>query len=312
VGALVDFMAEGHKRDQPPGAADPVDREIAKLAICQHGNISRAQLLRLGLGTDVITRRCRTGMLYRVHQGVYAVGRPPKTPLERAAATVLACGPGAALCCQSAFTLWGFDKHWRFPLHVCSPAKRTRPGIVTHRFPSLAKKDVRTQLGIRVTSPARTILDHAPNLNRQQLRLAMAAARRSGSLKPAAIQDILDRNPTHPGHTPLLQAFKGYQPTRSELENTFLDFCARYDFPTPTINHPNGRHELDATFPGHNVIIELDGWDFHQDRHSFESDRDRDATHLANGTPTIRITWERITETPAKEAARLTHILAKF
>ena len=37
-----------------------------------------------------------------------------------------------------------------------------------------------------------------------------------------------------------------------------------------------------------------------------------DADHLANGTPTIRITWERITETPAKEATRLHKILARF
>jgi hypothetical protein len=55
-----------------------------------------------------------------------------------------------------------------------------------------------------------------------------------------------------------------------------------------------------------------DGWDFHQDRYSFEHDRDRDAGHLANGTPTVRITWDRITEIPVKEAARLTAILDRF
>jgi len=41
-------------------------------------------------------------------------------------------------------------------------------------------------------------------------------------------------------------------------------------------------------------------------------DRNRDADHLANGTPTVRITWERITETPANEAARLKTILDRF
>jgi predicted transcriptional regulator of viral defense system len=156
-----------------------VEKQIAALAHRQHGNVTRAQLLRLGLNPTAISKRVRRGRLYRGHNGVYAVGRPPKTPLERAAAAVLACGPRAALCCQSAFSLWGFDKHWQFPLNVCAPTNRTRPGIVTHRFPSLAKKDVRTQLGIRVTSPARTLLDHAPNLTRQQLRRAMANAGRS-------------------------------------------------------------------------------------------------------------------------------------
>lgn len=138
-----------------------VDQQIAKIAHLQHGNITRGQLLAAGLGRNAISYRCRAGSLYRVYVGVYAVGRPPKTPLERAAAAVLACGPGAALCCQSAFMLWGFDKHWQFPLHVCAPTNRTRPGIATHKFPSLAKKDLRTQLGIRVTSPARDVVSPA-------------------------------------------------------------------------------------------------------------------------------------------------------
>ncbi len=175
-------------------------------------------------------------------------------------------------------------------MHVCSPVNRTRPGIVTHQFPSLAKKDVRTELGIRVTSPARTFLDHAPNLTRQQLRRAFADARRSGHLKPAGLKDILDRNPTHPGHTPLTQAFKDHQPTRSEFEDTFLDFCQHHQLPTPTVNRKTNGHETDITFPGHDVIIELDGWAYHQDRHAFKSDRDQDADELAEGQPTVRIT----------------------
>jgi predicted transcriptional regulator of viral defense system len=117
--------------------AGSVDTQVAALAHRQHGNITREQLLGLGLSATAISKRVRRGRLHRVHLGVYAVGRPPKTALERAAAAVLACGPRAALCGPSAFTLWGFDKQWRFPLHVCSPFKRRRPGIVTHRFPSL-------------------------------------------------------------------------------------------------------------------------------------------------------------------------------
>jgi hypothetical protein len=291
---------------------DRMDQQITAISGQQQNNITRRQLLRLGLGRNGIAHRALNGRLYRVHFGVYSVGRPPKTPLERASAAVLACGPGAALCGPSAFTLWGFDKRWRFPVHVCSPAKRTRPGIVTHRFPSLARRDLRTELGIRATSPARTFLDHAPNLTRARLRRAFANARRSGHLKAAALKDILDRNPTHPGHTPLTQALKDHQPTRSQLEDTFLDFCRHYDLPAPVVNHKTNGHEADIQFPGHDVIAELDSWDYHQDRHVFESDRDRDADELAEGQPTIRKTWERITETPTKEARRLKRILARF
>jgi hypothetical protein len=243
---------------------------------------------------------------------VYAVGRPARTPLQRASAAVLACGPEAALSHQSAFTLWDFDRTWTFPVHVSSPTCRKRPRIITHRVPSLARQDIRTRLGVRVTSPARTFLDCAPTLTRKRLRRALADARRSGRLQPAALQDVLDRFPTHPGHASLAAAAAGYQPTRSELEDAFVAFCATHNLPTPIINSSANGYEVDALFPGHNVIVELDGWDYHRDRHSFEGDRDRDATNLAEGQPTVRITWERMTETPAREANRLRQILARF
>ena len=57
------------------------------------------------------------------------------------------------------------------------------------------------------------------------------------------------------------------------------------------------------------MIVELDGAEFHLDRHAFESDRDRDADLLAAGYVTVRITWERLTQQPAREAARLKTIL---
>ena len=49
-------------------------------------------------------------------------------------------------------------------------------------------------------------------------------------------------------------------------------------------------YEVDAFFPAEKVIVELDSWEFHRDRSSFESDRDRDAATLAAGCVTVRIT----------------------
>ena len=57
------------------------------------------------------------------------------------------------------------------------------------------------------------------------------------------------------------------------------------------------------------MIVEIDSWQFHGDRGSFESDRDRDADHLAAGIVTVRVTEERLTGSPDREAARLRKIL---
>src|SRR5690349_7918153 len=89
-----------------------VDQEIGRLAVHQHGNVTRKQLLELGFTDRSISYRACVGRLYRVHNGVYAVGRPPTRPIERASAALLACGPTAALSHESAMVLWGLWKRW--------------------------------------------------------------------------------------------------------------------------------------------------------------------------------------------------------
>ena len=79
--------------------------------------------------------------------------------------------------------------------------------------------------------------------------------------------------------------------------------------PAPVTNTRLLGFEVDALFPEHRLIVELDGAEFHLDRYAFESDRDRDAELLAAGYVTVRITWERLKLQPAREAERLRRIL---
>ncbi|MGH2858855.1 MAG: endonuclease domain-containing protein [Solirubrobacteraceae bacterium] len=81
-------------------------------------------------------------------------------------------------------------------------------------------------------------------------------------------------------------------------------------FPRPQINARVAGYEVDALFPQQRLIVELDGWRYHSDRQSFESDRDRDADTLAADHITIRVTWERLIQTPDHEAQRLRRIIA--
>jgi len=210
--------------------------------------VTRKQLLALGLGRRAIGHRVAAGRLIREYTGVYAVGHVPVSFIDWAAAAVLACGPGAVLSRASAASLWGIRKEWRRPFEVTVPTARRRRGITVHRSRTLTRNDIRTQLGIRVTSPARTLLDYAPTLNDKQLT--------------RAVNDL-----------PVL----GY--------------------------------EVDALFPEHRVIVELDGYGYHSSKDSFESDRERDAATLAAGLQTVRITSERMNTTPAREAKRLHTIL---
>lgn len=275
------------------------------LAVAVHGNVTTEQLLAAGVTKSAIAYRTRQKRLFRVHRGVYALGRPPSRPLERAAAAVLACGADAALSHSSALTLWGLAKRWGEPFHVAVPTRHKRSGIVVHEITNLTRTDIRSHSGIRVTSPARALLDSAPALTTKRLRRAMADARRAGLIHPAALIDLLERNPSHLGGAPLRATMSDHAPTRSEFEDAFLVFCERHNLPRPRVNVTIAGYEADAYFPDAGLIVQLDGWDYHQDREVFEGDRLRDGDALIAGVPTFRVSWEQLSVRPAELAARL-------
>lgn len=154
------------------------------------------------------------------------------------------------------------------------------------------------------------MLDIAPRLSDISLARAVNEARLTSGLRPAHLEEVLKRYPHHPG-TRLLRPFLEHPtgPTRSEFEDRFVAFAREYGLPTPLVNTRVCGFLVDAYFPTERVIVELDGWDFHKSRRSFEDDRDRDATTLAAAILTVRITWERLTGSPDREAARLRAIL---
>lgn len=80
------------------------------LVRAQHGVVTRAQLLGLGLGPDSIKHRLSKGRLHPLLRGVYAVGRPEVDQRGRWMAAVSSCGPEALLSHRSAAMLWGLAR----------------------------------------------------------------------------------------------------------------------------------------------------------------------------------------------------------
>jgi len=290
---------------------EATERAIGALAHKQGGYIGRQQLLQMGLGSDAISYRVESGRLIPEYFGVYAVGHVPRLPIDRAKGALLACGPRAALSHASATTLYGVYRWWEEPFEVTVPKVRRRRGIRTHRA-GLTREDIRYHAGLRVTSPARTLLDMAPRLTDKQLKRAFNVLRLDHGLTTEQLKDVLHRFPRHPGAGCVRQVAKIRRgATRSALEAKFADFCERYGLPEPLLNHSINGHEVDAYFEDARVIVEIDGHDVHSGPVSFEGDRDRDADMLALDLPTIRVTEERLDNAPAREAERLHKILAR-
>jgi hypothetical protein len=100
---------------------------VLAAAAAQHGVLTHAQLVALGLSGDAIKHRVARGKLHRVHRGVYAVGWPQ---LDRSG-------------------------------QLCPPRRVRQPGIEVHQSHTLTAPELITVAGITVTDPLRTLVDMA-------------------------------------------------------------------------------------------------------------------------------------------------------
>ena len=299
-GANVDRVCGVESHSQPERRTPDV--ALAELAARQHGVVTLAQLLALGFGAGAIKYRLKVGRLYLLHRGVYAVGHRPPSPLATAIAAVLACGRDAALSHWSAGALWRILQRWPSRTHVTAPGERRHPGIQVHRSRHI---DATTHYGIRVTTPARTLVDLADVLTPNQLTRAVNEAQFQRLITPAELTTLFTRYPGR--RTARLTPERGA--TRSHLEDDFTRFLKRHNLPLPERNQQIAGHEVDAVYREQKLVIELDSRQFHTTPRAFEQDRDRDADLLNAGFSTLRITDHRLKQHATKEAQRLREIL---
>jgi very-short-patch-repair endonuclease len=292
----------------------PVDRAVAALAERQHGVVARRQLGKLGLGAGAIRHRLAAGRLHRVHRGVYAVGHRRITGRGRWMAAVLACGEEALLSHRSAAALWGLAPYAGSSIDVTAPGSRRGPRkklIVHGGWVRSEERSVHD--GIPVTSVARTLLDLAEVVDRRRLERALEESERLGLFDLRAIERVCERNHGRRGLRPLLALLPSLAPapeTRSELERRFVHLCAEAELPTPVMNAQVAGFEVDALWPEHRLVVELDGYAFHRTRAAFERDRVRDAALVLAGYRVLRITARRFRDDPDSVADTIRRLVA--
>ena len=314
---------------RPPGGEGPklppevtLAHRIAEVARWQGGHITAEQLQGFGLSRRAIRGRARRGTLIHVHHGVYAVGRLPTTPIDRAHGALLAAGERTGLAGATALALWRNERTWPERIELISARDIRLSGITVHHSKTLLDRDIRSAQGLRVTSPARTALDMAGRvaahtLSMNELERLVDDMRHVNRLQIHQLRDVVERNPRHPGATPLktLIGYSQREHSRSEMERAFRRLLRRHGLPTPLINTHVGGERVDAYFPDHQLVVELGGREVtHADdwRPAFERDRARVVGVMARtGIPTVRFTWDQITRLHEPTAAQLRQILDK-
>jgi hypothetical protein len=257
------------------------------------------------------------GRLHRIHHGVYAVGYVDLSVEGECLAAVLAVGPGALLSYYSAGWLWGIWRGSPKPIHVTAivPRHHTAPkGITRHRARNLVEADRALVVGIPVTSVARTILDLAWKLRGDQLARVLAQAEDLGLLDLDELHAAIERNRGHHGAKRLRYALATYERpiySRSEFERRFVAHLIGAGLPRPTTGWNEVGHELDVCWPERRFAVELDTFETHGNRASFESDRARDLALALAGIETIRVSELQFRREPNAIAANIATLLAR-
>jgi hypothetical protein len=275
---------------------------LADLTLQQHGVVAYRQLLELGFHHAAIHRRAGAGRLHRVYRGVYAVGHRALSREGRDMAAVLAAGPGAVLSHWSASGRWELLRPSGGP-YVIARRRCAIPGIQVQVVRDLDPRDRTKRDRIPITTVPRTLLDLAAVADERVLRRAVNEADRRGRLNRRAIQELLERNPRRPGTKALRCLVAAVDPqarrTRSDLEVAFLELCRKYGIPTPVSNGNVEGIEVDMHWPGTNLIVELDSYEYHRTPAEFDSDRRRDAALMAKGYVVLRISDQWLDTDPA-------------
>jgi very-short-patch-repair endonuclease len=182
-------------------------------------------------------------------------------------------------------------KTGRSPIHVTVPTHR-RPrsvhGISVHRSKTLTARDVTRRDRIPVTTPSWTLRDLKRVLPREQGEAVIDRARSRGR----DVSDLVDE-----------------APTRRVLERKFLRLCRRHRIPQPEVNVRVGPFLVDFLRPDSRVIVEVDGYEHHGGRGSFEARSCRDAELTQRGYRVVRFTYRQVTREPSRVASAARRML---
>jgi hypothetical protein len=301
----------GAKKDAARDAAAARSASAWALARRQHGVLARRDLLGLGFTSKAIRHRLATGRLHPISPGVYAVGRRQLTPDGRWMAAVLACGDEAFLSHRSAAALWRIGKEDAgIEVTLRRRGKIRRRGLKVHARPSLPARDFTKRRSIPVTTPIRTLVDLATELDDNPLERAVNQADVNDLLDPESLREALVPRSGEPGVKRLAALLDRhtFRLSDSELEIYFRPLATEAGLPVPETKAWVLGFEVDFHFPDLGLVVETDGLRYHRTPSEQARAVKRDQTHVAAGLRVLRFTHWQI----AREGGYVVGVLGRM
>ncbi|HEV7482232.1 MAG TPA: type IV toxin-antitoxin system AbiEi family antitoxin domain-containing protein [Solirubrobacterales bacterium] len=274
----------------------------------QHGVVTRAQLLALGVSARSIDHRLANGRLHSLMRGVYAVGRPTIGKRGWWMAAVLACGPEALLSHHSAAALWRIRRarvaevrQGDIDVVVPQANPKVRPGLRAHRRLDHAEPGRREVDGIPLTHPVATLVDLAVDLPDGQLEAAVNEADHLRLVDPERLRKEIDALPRWLGSERLrgLLDKPTITLTTTELERLFLPLALKAGLAAPLTQAWLDGYRVDFYWPDLGLVVETDSLRYHRTPFKQARDKRRDNAHAGSGLTPLRFTHGQVLHEPA-------------
>jgi len=278
------------------------ERRLGRLAARQLGLFTRTQAVDCGYSDFQIRRRLARDEWQQVCGSVLAFRGRQLTAPVLAAATHLTV-PGSVIAGRWLWT---------------GPTGRSSfPGVRVLRDP-LRTDDIRIADGMRITCPARTVVDCMRLLpDDAALTLADRALQRGwisvGELR-GRVREMVGRHGT-PRLARLASA--ATDGTRSAAERVMAGLLRRAGItgwvPNAAITDGAGLIGYgDFTFAGLRLVIEIDGQAFHTDASRFQRDRARQNRLVAAGWTVLRFTWADLRDRPNRVTVEIRTMIGRL
>ncbi|HYQ79723.1 MAG TPA: DUF559 domain-containing protein [Solirubrobacterales bacterium] len=219
-------------------------------------------------------------------------------------AAVLACGEGSALSHRSAAALLGIGKELpgRIDVSVVRRSELRRPGLLIRGRPRLVEGDLGSSDGIPVTSPLRTLVDLAAELDILAVERAVNDADKRGLVDPETLREELGRFRREPGVRPLRLLLDKlfFRLSDSDLEVYFRRIVRAARLPVPLSKQRVNRYEVDFFWPDLGLVVETDGLRYHRTPSAQTRDARRDRAHVMAGMTPLRFTHYEVRYEPAR------------
>lgn len=307
------------------------DESVHEISELRQMLLTTDELLGRGLSSQALSRAVTSGDLVRLRPGFYVEGAARKLPREsRHVLSILAADAALdspVFSHSSAALLHGLPA-WGLPLGRVSTAahgarNRSRTTrLMTHHSVRLDHDDIDSVDGLRVTAPARTLVDVALTTGRDAAVTVADAAGKRGLVTGSDVNLALEEARGRPGIKKARAAMglldrrsESVAETRSRL--TFMD----HGLPRPETQvdilgtHGSRIARVDFLWREFGVIGECDGFGKYFDgadsaelRRRLAREKDRDAELIALGYRVLHWRWADL-EQPRLLAERIRRVL---